>query len=172
MADFKKYIPKLKRWEGGWSEHKSDLGGSTNCGVTLNTFRQFFGKDKTVEDLKSMTSYQWETIMRTYWNRCRGDQIENQSIAELFVDWHINAGVNAIKQTQKMFCITADGLVGPVTLRYLNSPNREVIFNRLKERREQYYYNIVRSNPSQRVFLNGWLNRTRSFKYEDRPCGQ
>ena len=104
--------------------------------------------------------------MRTYWNRCRGDQIESQSIAEIFVDWHINAGVNAIKQVQKMFGITADGIVGPVTLRYLNSPNREVIFNRLKERREQYYYNLVRSNRKLSCFLNGWLNRTRSFTFE------
>ena len=165
MADFRKYIPTLKRWEGGFVWNKSDPGGATNCGVTLATFRQFYGKDKTVDDLKKMTSYQWEAIMRTYWNRCRGDQIESQSIAEIFVDWHINAGVNAIKQAQKLFCITQDGLVGPVTLKYLNSPNREIIFNRLKDAREQYYYNLVRKNRTLSCFLNGWLNRTRSFKF-------
>lgn len=166
MADFRHYIPTLKKWEGGFVNHPSDPGGATNCGVTLATYRQFYGKDKTVEDLKRMPSWQWEAIMRTYWNRCRGDQIESQSIAELFVDWHINAGVNAIKQVQKMFGITADGIVGPITLRYLNSPNREIIFNRIKDRREQYYYNLVRSNRKLGVFLNGWLNRTRSFKFE------
>lgn len=169
MAEFSKYAPKLKNLEGGWVlvNHPSDPGGHTLCGVTLATYRQFYGSDKTVEDLKKMHSYEWEAIMRTYWNRCRGSQIENQSIAELFVDWHINAGVNAIKQVQKMFYIKADGIVGPVTLRYLNSPNREIIFNRLKDRREQYYYNLVRSNRKLGVFLNGWLNRTRSFKYSD-----
>lgn len=168
MADFYKYIPTLKKWEGGWvlTCHPKDPGGSTLCGVTLATFRQFYGQDKTVDDLKKMTSYQWEAIMRTYWNRCRGDQIESQSIAEIFVDWHINAGVNAIKQVQKLFCITQDGLVGPVTLKYLNSPNREIIFNRIKDAREQYYYTLVRKNRSLAVFLNGWLNRTRSFKFE------
>lgn len=165
MADFYKYIPTLKRWEGGFSNHPNDPGQATMCGVTLSTYRKFFGTDKTVDDLKKMTWWQWETIMRTYWNTCRGSQIESQSIAELFVDWHINAGVNAIKQVQRMFGITADGIVGPITLRYLNSPNREVIFNRMKERREQYYYNLVRSNGSLRVFLNGWLSRTRSFKF-------
>ena len=166
MADFYQYIPTLKKWEGGLVCHPKDPGSWTNCGVTLATFRQFYGKDKTVDDLKKMTSYQWEAIMRTYWNRCRGDQIESQSIAEIFVDWHINAGVNAIKQVQKLFCITQDGLVGPVTLKYLNSPNREIIFNRIKDAREQYYYTLVRKNRSLAVFLNGWLNRTRSFKFE------
>lgn len=165
MADFNKYTPTLKRWEGGFVNNPKDPGGATNMGVTLTTFRQFYGKDKTMADLKKMTSYQWEAIMRTYWNRCRGDLIESQSIAEIFVDWHINAGVNAIKQVQKLFCITQDGLVGPVTLKYLNSPNREIIFNRIKDAREQYYYNLVRKNRSLACFLNGWLNRTRSFKF-------
>lgn len=167
MADFQKYAPKLRKFEGGFSNHPNDPGQATMCGITLATYRQFYGKDKTVEDLKKMPWWEWETIMRTYWNRCRASQIESQSIAELFVDWHINAGVNAIKQVQKMFMITADGLVGPVTLKYLNSPNREIIFNRIKERREQYYYNLVRGNRKLAVFLNGWLNRTRSFKFSD-----
>lgn len=167
MADFRHYIPTLKKWEGGFVDHPSDPGGATNCGVTLATYRQFYGKNKTVEDLKRMPSWQWETIMRTYWNRCKADQIESQSIAELFVDWHINAGVNAIKQVQKMFGITADGIVGPVTLRYLNTPNGRVIFQWMQERREQYYINLVKNDPKKRVFLNGWLNRTRSFKLEE-----
>lgn len=167
MADFRHYIPTLKKWEGGFVNHPSDPGGATNCGITLATYRQFYGNDKTVEDLKKIPWWQWETIMRTYWNRCRGNLIDNQSIAELFVDWHINAGVNAIKQVQRMFGITADGIVGPVTLRYLNTPNGRVIFQRMQERREQYYINLVKNDPKKRVFLNGWLNRTRSFKFSE-----
>lgn len=167
MADFRQYIPTLKRWEGGFVNHPNDPGGATNCGVTLATFRQFYGGDKTVADLRRMTPRQWETIMRTYWDRCKGDQIESQSIAELFVDWHINAGANAIKQVQRMFMIKADGIVGPVTLKYLNSPNREIIFSRMKDSREQYYRRLVLNNINLGVFLQGWLNRTRSFTFHD-----
>ena len=63
--------------------------------------------------------------------------------------------------------ITADGIVGKVTLSYLNTPNSEAIFYRLRSEREDYYTEIVRNNPSQRVFLNGWLRRSRSFEYHE-----
>lgn len=166
MASFQKYIPTLLKWEGGWSDNKKDKGGATNKGVCLATFRQFYGSHRTKEDLRNITDEQWEFIMKTYWDMCKGDEIRNQSIAELFVDWHINAGINAIKAFQRTCKLDADGIVGPKTLAVLNSPNEEVIFARMKEARELYYYNITRANPSQKVFLNGWLARTRSFNYQ------
>ena len=166
MASFFNYIPTLLKWEGGYVNNPADKGGATNRGVTLATFRKWYGSFKTVTDLKNMTDCQWCRIMRSYWDDVKGDQIQSQSIADLFVDWHINAGVKAIKRVQKMFGIKQDGIVGPVTLRYLNSTNRQVIFNRLRDERENYYLDIVKADPSQRVFLNGWLNRARSFEYK------
>lgn len=166
MASFFNYIPILLKWEGGFVNNPADKGGATNRGVTLATFRKFFGAAKTVADLKNMTDCQWCQVMRSYWNTVKADKIQSQSIADIFADWHINAGVNAIKRVQKMFGIKPDGIVGPVTLSYLNSPNRQVIFNRLRDERESYYLDIVKADPSQRVFLNGWLKRARSFEYK------
>ena len=143
----------------------NDKGGATNRGVTLATFRKWYGADKTVADLKAMTDCQWCRIMRSYWDTVKGDCIKNQSIADLVADWHINAGVKAIKRIQRMFGCTADGIVGKVTLSYLNSPNPEAIFYRIRDERENYYLDIVKNDPSQRVFLNGWLRRARSFEY-------
>jgi len=165
MASWFNYIPTLLKWEGGFSNNPADKGGATYKGVTLATFRKWYGSSKTVEDLKAMTDCQWCRIMRSYWDNVKGDQIRNQSIADLVADWHVNAGVNAIKRIQRMFGITADGIVGKVTLSYLNTPNSEAIFYRLRSEREDYYTEIVRNNPSQRVFLNGWLRRSRSFEY-------
>lgn len=168
MADFDKYAPRLKKLEGGWSNSKYDRGGATMCGVTLAVFRSFFGNERTKEDLHNITEDQWRTVMKSYWDRCKGDQIFNQSIAELFVDWHVNAGVNGIKAMQRACMLTADGIVGPRTLAVLNSPNAEVIFNRIKDARISYYRKLALGNPSQNVHLNGWLNRTDSFKFAER----
>lgn len=165
MASWFNYIPTLLKWEGGFSNNPADKGGATNRGVTLSTFRKWYGADKTVADLKAITDCQWCRIMRSYWDGVKADQITNQSIAELVADWHVNAGTNAIKRVQKMFGIKADGIVGPITLTYLNSPNSEAIFYRLRSAREDYYVEIAKNNPSQQQFLRGWLNRTRSFTY-------
>lgn len=166
MASWFNYIPMLLKWEGGFSNNPADKGGATNRGVTLTTFRKWYGSGKTVEDLKAMTDCQWCRIMRSYWDNIKADKINSQSIADIVADWHINAGVNAIKEVQRMFGIKADGIVGPITLTYLNSPNTEVIFNRLRSAREDYYIRLVKSNPSQQQFLRGWLNRTRDFTFK------
>lgn len=166
MASWFNYIPMLLKWEGGFSNNPADKGGATNRGVTMATFRKWYGADRTVEDLKAMTDCQWCRIMRSYWDNVKADQIRSQSIADLVADWHVNAGVNAIKRIQRMFGIKADGIVGPITLTYLNSPNAEVIFNRLRSAREDYYIEIVKGNSSQQQFLRGWLNRTRDFTFK------
>ena len=167
MASWFNYIPALLKWEGGFVNNPNDKGGATNKGVTLATFRKWYGADRTVADLKAMTDCQWCRIMRSYWDGVKGDQIQSQSIADIFADWHINAGINAIKRVQKALGITADGIVGKVTLSHLNAPNKRNTFQLIKDAREDYYLDIVKANPSQGVFLNGWLRRVRSFEYKD-----
>ena len=54
MANHKILEPFILRWEGGFVNDKDDLGGSTNMGVTLATYRSVFGSKKKVNDLKKM----------------------------------------------------------------------------------------------------------------------
>ena len=35
----------IRKWEGGWSDHKNDKGGKTNMGITLSTWKSC-GYDK------------------------------------------------------------------------------------------------------------------------------
>ncbi|MBQ5796313.1 MAG: peptidoglycan domain protein [Kiritimatiellae bacterium] len=124
MASFDKYAPKLKRWEGGFGNDPDDPGGATMCGVTLATFRAWYGQDKTVADLRRMTDAQWRRIMKDgFWDKCWGDQIKNQSVAEIFVDWVVNSGPAMIKKVQGLVGTTADGVLGPKTLLAINDCN-------------------------------------------------
>lgn len=167
MANFDLYAPSLKRWEGGFVNDPADPGGATNMGVTIGTFRTYFGRNRTVQDLKNITPAQWRLIMKTYWDRCKADDIRNQSVAEMLVDWHVNAGYNAIKKTQAAFGLKTDGIVGPKTLAALNGPDSELVFNRLKNARTSYYQRLVNENGSLRKFLRGWLNRVNYFEYHN-----
>ena len=168
MADFNKYAPKLLQLEGGFVNHPEDKGGITNCGITLETFRSFFGQDKTVKDLQSMSYGSWKEIMKVgYWDKVKGDEIENQSLAELIADWCVNSGLSAIRKVQDVLGCKPDGIVGPITLSLINSSDAEVLHERIWKARQQFYINIVKRNPRQKVFMNGWMNRLNRFKFEE-----
>ena len=84
MARAELLMPFILKWEGGFSDHPADRGGATYRGVTLATFRQFYGTDRTAADLRAMTEEQWLRIFREgYWNRWQADRIASQSLADI-----------------------------------------------------------------------------------------
>lgn len=167
MADFKKYAKVLIQLEGGYVNHPDDIGGPTQSGVTLNTFRNYCGQEKTIKDLRNMSYGTWEEIMKDlYWDKVKGDEIENQSLAELIVDWCVNSGLSAIRKVQEVLGCKPDGIVGPITLSLINTSDAENLHERIWNARQQFYINIVKRNPRQKVFMNGWMNRLNRFKFK------
>ena len=167
MADKNKLIPIIKKWEGGYSDNPNDRGGATNSGVTLAVYQSVYGKNKTKNDLKRMTSDQWDYIFtKLYWNKWQADEIKNQSIANILVDWVWMSGTSTIKKIQSLFGLTADGIVGNKTLSYINSNNQEEIFKKIWNRRKSFYESLVKNNRSQKCFLNGWMTRLHTYKFQ------
>lgn len=173
MADFKLYFPILLKWEGGLADDPNDHGGLTKYGVTLQEWIDD-GYDKNKDghidglDLREITEDDAANIAKKYyWDVVKGDQINNQSIAEFICDWAYNSGTkNIVLKLQHLFGLKPDGIVGPDTLNYLNTQPQEELFNQLKQRREQFYNAIVKSDPSQKKFLRGWLIRNNSFIFK------
>lgn len=169
MADFKIYAEKLQQLEGGFVNDPLDAGGATKCGVTLARFRQEFGEDRTVEDLKAMTEAQWTRIMKGgYWDKCCGDAIKNQSIAEIFVDWCINSGLGMIRKVQGIVGTKADGIVGPKTINLINVKDPQWLHYSIKAARAQFYADLVHNKASQVKFYEGWMNRLGRFQFKKR----
>jgi lysozyme family protein len=168
MADYQKLKPFILKWEGGFVNDPDDAGGATNKGVTIAAFRQFFGADKTVDDLKKITVVEWDSIFKTaYWDRWQGDKIDNQNIANILVDWVWGSGFTGIKRPQSMLGLKNDGVVGPVTLSAINSyPNQRELFDRIKLDRAAYLNEICLKRPANEKFKKGWLNRLNDLKYE------
>ena len=167
MADAKKLIPIIKKWEGGYSNNPLDKGGPTMQGITLATYKKVFGYDKTAEDLKKITDIQWATIFKKYyWDICKADYILSQSVANILVDWVWMSGASVIKKVQKILSVPTDGIVGVNTLAAINTENPRELFDKIVKLRKSFYEDLIKRNPSQKVFLNGWMNRLNSFKFE------
>lgn len=163
MADYKKLVPIVKKWEGGWANN-IDGKQCTHVGVTLETYRNAFGKHKTCDDLRKMSNAEWEYIFKElYWNRCMGDSINSQSIANLIVDFTWHSGINGIKHTQRVLGVPVDGIIGAVTLNAINThPYQRLLFTQLWQQREKYLRSL---NKPQ--FIRGWMNRLNDFKWID-----
>lgn len=171
MAKLEPLAQFILSFEGGFVNDPLDRGGATNRGVTIATWKaQGYDKDGDgdidVQDLKLITAQDATNIMRrNYWNRWRGDDIKNQSIANILVDWLWSSGKPAITLVQSMLNVTADGVVGPKTIAALNAQPAHAFFDKIKARRRQYIDKLIANNPSQSRFKNGWLRRLNSINY-------
>ena len=169
MAKAELLKPFILRWEGGFGDDPLDRGGATNKGITIGTSRNFYGKEATVEQLKNITDEQWLHIFKCgFWDKWKADDINNQSIADIVVDWAWASGtVTSIKQVQKILGVAVDGIVGNDTLTAINTADQRTLFDKIHSRRIEFVENIVKRDPSQTRFLKGWKNRINSLTFSE-----
>lgn len=173
MANIDKLAPFILRWEGGFVNDPVDNGGATNMGVTIGTWRSV-GYDKDgdgdidVDDLRLLDKEDViERVLRPhYWNRWRADEILNQSVANILVDWVWASGTHGIKRPQRILGVTPDGIVGPKTLAAVNSMGPMELHFRIKNDRIKFIDEICRRDPSQERFRKGWMNRINALVYQ------
>lgn len=172
MTEIEKRIIKfILKWEGGYSEAKTDRGnknnGCTNKGITLETFREFYGKDKTKNDVKNMTNTQWLHIFeKGFYNKIKCEQVKDGNIQLIWCDWFWGSGIWAVKRVQRLLKLTEDGIVGPKTISAINAQNPKVLFLQIKADRLDFYDDIVKNHPDQSVNLKGWRNRLNAIEYK------
>jgi len=148
--------------EGGYVNHPEDPGGITNLGVTKRVYEEWVGKKVTEEKMKNLKVEDVAPIYnKNYWFRVKGNQLPSGLDLCVF-DFGVNAGTGrAAKYLQKMVGATADGAIGPATLRALETYVAEV---GLKGAIEQYqkdrlaYYKKLKHF---KTFGKGWTRRTK-----------
>jgi lysozyme family protein len=183
MANFNlTYTKYVAPFEGGYANDPRDKGGETYKGIARNYNRNWEGwpiidRYKAQMGGKIPTNYKFQDsnldslvikrYKQNYWDKFLGDRIKSQDVANIFFDMYVNSGA-AVRLMQEVMRslgknIVVDGAMGEQTLTALNSLPPADVYNRYKEARRQYYYDIVESDPSQEKFLKGWLNRVNSF---------
>lgn len=172
MSDVNKLAPFILKWEGGFVNDADDLGGATNKGVTIGTYEAYCRKKgypkPTIERLKNLSTSEWTEILKTmYWDRWRADEINNQSVANILVDWVWASGVHGIKIPQSLIGVKADGVVGEITIKAVNALSASSLFEAIKRERIAFIDRICDARPANNKFKKGWLNRINDFKFED-----
>ena len=146
-----------------------DLGGWTNSGITLDTWKRLgYDNDgdghRDLADLRAMTYEQWYSIIkRGYWDRAQADSMLNQSVANMIVDFMITSG-GAPRVVQRTVGVRADGIIGPRTIAAINAQPADILFSRLASARLHYYRRL----PAWSQFGNGWTRRVRDIKFDRR----
>ena len=172
-SKIEKLAPIVAKWEGGYVNDPLDRGGATNMGVTVNAWK-LLGYDKNGDgiindaDMKLLSKDDFKFVLRKYWDKWKADEIKNQSIANILVDWYWGSGKWGIVIPQRILGLTADGVVGPETLYKINQEiekDAEALFDKFFAARVKFLDDIVKNNPSQKRFIKGWKNRLSDFKY-------
>ena len=171
MASSSKLVPFILQWEGGFVNDPLDLGGATNKGITIGTFTEYKKrkglKAPTVQDLKNISNEDWHEVFKgQYWDRWKADEIKNQSVANILVDWVWASGSHGIKRPQRLLGVTADGVVGSKTIAALNAKDPAELFKMIKADRIKFIDEICEKRPANNRFKKGWLNRINAIKYE------
>jgi murein L,D-transpeptidase YcbB/YkuD len=149
-------LQKVAGIEGGYSNHPNDTGGPTNHGVTLKTL-QGLKPGATLGDLKALDKAEAMDIFREEYVDKPGIHKLPDIVQAEMVALSVNAGPRgAIKALQKGMGLTADGVLGPATVAAASNLTNDQI----KDIVDNFYRAIVARNPSQKVFLKGWLNRS------------
>lgn len=175
MADSKQLSKFVLSFESNkFTNNKNDRGRATKFGITLATWKKV-GYDKNgdgvinAEDVKLLTEEDYNRVFKhNFWDACWGDQIKNQSVANLLVDFAYNSGVSrAVRYIQSCVGTKQDGIMGPATASAINTyaKGQWALFDALKVKRIAFYHQIVKEDPSQDCNLKGWLRRVGNIQY-------
>jgi lysozyme family protein len=162
--NFKAFAAFVLDKEGGFVNDKLDKGKATNMGVTIATFKsQGYDNDHDgdidVADLRLMTKVQaTEILKKAYWNKVNADLIKDQSTANMIVDWYWCSGGWGAKIPQRILGLKEDGVLGPKSIAAINAAG-PIFADNLYKARFKFLHDIVIDNPSQKRFINGWINR-------------
>lgn len=182
MANYENVIPLTLMYEGGdtFTNIKEDKGGATKWGVSLLFIRgtndEMFDLNGdgvlNANDIRLMTEEVATLGFKKYfWDTPYGlDWLDSDKKAFVVFDAAVNNGPgNATKFIQRavralgMDC-DVDGKFGRQTAKCLKDAPVEEFCDAFLNAREDFFRAIVERNPSQRIFINGWLNRIKNIR--------
>lgn len=168
MSNFNLAIPIILENEGGLVNDQNDKGGITNFGISLRWLKTI-NKLATPETIKNLTKEEASNLYYTYWWKELGySNIISQKIANKIFDLSVNQGnIQSHKLLQRALwamygyqCVKDDGILGMKTINKVNSTlDDNSLLNSLKSEAAGLYRLIIKQNPYDIKYLDGWLKR-------------
>ena len=143
--------------EGGTNNDPDDRGKFTNFGISEKQYPNLDIAGLTINSAK-------EIYYNDYWikNKCNNMPKE---LAIVMFDSGVNCGVSsAAKWLQNSINnmgtdLAVDGIIGPITLSYINNNNYMRIAVAILAHRLKRYSRLIKIDPVQYKFVRGWINR-------------
>tara|TARA_X000001388_G_C2214849_1_gene116710 strand:+ start:357 stop:890 length:534 start_codon:yes stop_codon:yes gene_type:complete len=161
LGNFVKGLEAVLEHEGGYVDHPKDPGGRTNMGITQAVYEKHLKRSVTETEMKNIEIEHVRTIYKiNYWDKVKGDDLPSGLDFCVF-DWAVNSGVSrSSKALQKIVGATADGAIGPNTLKAVDAANTQAVIEQLTEAREAFYKRLSTFD----TFGKGWLRRNEKTK--------
>lgn len=146
----------------GYVNDPDDTGGETKFGVAKNANPEL-----------NIAKLTWDAAKRVYYKKywLAGDCADIASFAPKLAMLHFDGCVNhgngrAARMLQEAVGATIDGDIGPKSLEAIKracaaTGGELAVCEKVAQIRTSFYNAIVAAKPTQKKFLNGWMNRIR-----------
>ncbi len=164
MTDvFGQALAKVLLSEGAYSNDPQDPGGATNFGITQRVYDAWRTQHgQLIQSVKFISKDDVAAIYRAnYWNAVQGDHLP-AGVSYVVFDGAVNSGVSrSVKWLQNAVHVTADGQIGPVTLRAVAAyGNASKLIDAICDQRLAF----LKGLPTWPHFGKGWGARIASVR--------
>ena len=157
--------------EGGYTNDPNDAGGETNYGITWYDLNRAVNKGIVSHGTNIVGLLKSQAIIiykNEYWDVLNLDRLETQSIANKILDTCVNIGnawgitclQRAIRAALDDKFIQDDGILGDKTIKRIADSSQAILLAAYRSEVAGYHRSIVISKPAQKIFLEGWLERS------------
>lgn len=154
MTTFQKALFFALKWEGGYSDHPSDSGGPTYKGITQKVYDVYRkNKQEKTISVKEISNAEVEEIyLNDYWVKSDCYKLSDPLAVAVF-DTAVNMGVSRAKE-----------FLFDVLKSFKAAPDANAVVDFYLAVRKNHYLKIVNKKPSQKIFLQGWMNRVNDLQ--------
>jgi lysozyme family protein len=169
---FQYAMKTIIKHEGGYSDEKLDNGGPTKYGISLRYLKSSHicidgDCSENANEIIHLTLTEADSIYYKQWyEKFHYDKIKNENLLTDIMDFSVNAGACEAHKLAERAINDINSNNVPIscalTIKSINQINsiEPVLFHAAFQKQEEdFYYQIVKRNPSQKMFLESWLRR-------------
>ena len=160
-SNFEQCLALVLKHEGGFVNNPKDPGGMTNLGVTKKTWEAYVGHEVDELAMRSLGPTDVAPLYKkNFWEKIKADNLPT-GLDYCVFDCAVNSGPSqAVKFIQIALNITADGIIGPLTIAAAEQRDTAELIEQFCEERLHF----MQSLSTWDTFGKGWQRRVEEVK--------